>query len=345
MNEDWDDMTVADPLAGEELERLLARYARVRLDPSHAQSKRARSAVMEDAWRRRIEATRVDAGRPARRLPFAGWSMRRMSVSLTAAVVAGLMLGTSAFAASRAGGPLYAPRLALEELGYPTDPDARVDAQLQAAQVRLAEAVEAAGRHDDGATSAALAAYDDTLDDLASASGQAADRALLAIQFHHGVLEQIAARAPAAAQAGLDRAIANSERLMDRLAAADTDPDTHPGNGQGDGPGNGPGGVANPGPGVGPGGGPAGGPTADPTASPKPPGGKPTEAPDPTPKPTRPPKPTPEPEPAATDTPDPTAAPDPAPPDRTPRPRPSNAGGPNGDGPNAGGPSGERERP
>ena len=55
MNED--EMAAAEPLAGEELERALGRYARVRLDPSQAQRRRARSAVMEEAWRRRIDPT------------------------------------------------------------------------------------------------------------------------------------------------------------------------------------------------------------------------------------------------------------------------------------------------
>ena len=66
----------------------LARYARVRLDPSPAQVRRARAAVMEAAWRRHLEpdATldgrrRDDAaasrGRATRRAarPFAGWGV------------------------------------------------------------------------------------------------------------------------------------------------------------------------------------------------------------------------------------------------------------------------------
>ena len=322
MNEDSDDMAMAEPLAGEELERMLARYARVRLDPSHAQARRARSAVMEEAWRRRIDATRSEAGRTARRLPFAGWGLRRVGVSLPAAVFAGLLVGTSVFAGSRAGGPLYEPRLALEELGLPTDPSARVDAQLHAAQMRLGEAVEASGRHDDGATLAALAAYDRMLAELEAATGPAADRALVAIQFHHTVLEQIAETAPLAAAGGLERALANNERLMLRLTAAGTGPGTGaPGGGSGAGP------MGNPG--SGPRTAPGGGrPTQDPKvdATPKP--GRPTDAPDSTPRPTKEPRPTPTPQP--TETPEPSATdPDPTQhPRPTPRPRPSNPGGP-----------------
>ena len=324
MNEDWDDMAMAEPLAGEELERMLARYSRVRLDPSHAQAKRARTVVMEAAWRRRIDANRALPLRPARGVPFSGWGVRRFGASLTAAVFAGLMIGTSVFAASRAGGPLYETRIAIEELGYPSEPGARADAQVEAADNRLAEALEASGRHDERGTDAALFAYDRTLAELEGSAGPAADRAYERIAFHHTVLEEIAGRVPAAAVPGLDRAIANNERLQAELfsAGTGTPPSGSGGNGAGNGQGNGPGGAAkpgvNPGGGVGPGGGATStaSPTDTSTASPKP--GKPTDDPAATPKPTRDPKPaaTPEPpEPAATDR-----------PDRTPRPRPSPPG-------------------
>ena len=42
-----DPMQALEPRAGDELERLIERYGRVRLDPSPAQSRRARAAVME----------------------------------------------------------------------------------------------------------------------------------------------------------------------------------------------------------------------------------------------------------------------------------------------------------
>ena len=67
MNEDW--MTELEPRAGEELERQLDRFVRVRLDPSPAQAKRARSAVMEAAWRQRLgaPAMRRSTSRPSPR--------------------------------------------------------------------------------------------------------------------------------------------------------------------------------------------------------------------------------------------------------------------------------------
>jgi hypothetical protein len=347
MNEDWDDMAFAEPLAGEELERLLARYARVRLDPSHAQAKRARSAVMEEAWRRRIEANQVvPMRRPARHVPFSGWGVRRFGAAMTAAMVAGLMLGTSAFASSRAGGPLYESRLAIEELGYPSELGARTDALVAAADIRLSEALAASAHHDDGGTVAALQAYDRTLADIeVTAKGPAADRAVIEIQQHHKILEDIAKSAPAAAVAGLDRAIRNSDRVVQLMLDAGTGAGNSgsngvtngtAGNGSNNGNGvNNPG--KNPGNGVGPG---VFDPTATPdeteagTASPSPkPIGKPTEDPAATPRPTRTPRPAATPKPAATET-----------PARTRRPQPSHAGGPGGNN-GGGGNQGEERTP
>ena len=72
MNED--EMQAVEPQAGEELERMLARYARVRLDPSQAQARRARAAIMEAAWRQHLAAPAALPTTPARRRPFAGWA-------------------------------------------------------------------------------------------------------------------------------------------------------------------------------------------------------------------------------------------------------------------------------
>lgn len=212
-------MQAREPLAGDELERQLARYARVRLDPTPAQSRRARAAAMEAAWRRRLEPA-VDRTGASRRGPFAGWPVRRLGASLAAAVLAGLLVGSATFAASRAGGPLYEARVTLESMTLPTDPDARVEAELAMAQTRLAEIVDASGRGDEGALSAALAAYGQSLDDLGATSGAPADRALEAIQFHRAVLLRLVGTAPEAALGGLRNALDHSTGVIDRLDAA-----------------------------------------------------------------------------------------------------------------------------
>jgi hypothetical protein len=218
-----DEMAIAEPLAGDELERTLGRYARVRLEPSQAQRRRARSAVMEEAWRRRIDPTgsvaAVAGYPPVRRALFAGWTARRIATSMSAAVLVGLMVGTSIFAGTRAGGPLYGSRLALEVLTLPSDASARVDAQLAQAQARLAEAVEATGRDDDRAAVAALDAYDAAIDRLTTSGGVPAARAREAVQFHRSILLQVAANAPAGAAGGLERALANSNRVIEALGS------------------------------------------------------------------------------------------------------------------------------
>ena len=117
-------MTELEPRAGEELERQLERFARVRLDPSPCPGETrpqrghgGRLAAALGAPDRSNEEPSVAAammvlpspsraGAASRGL-FAGWSSRRLGASFAAAMLTGLLLGTSAFASSRAGGPLY----------------------------------------------------------------------------------------------------------------------------------------------------------------------------------------------------------------------------------------------
>jgi len=242
-------MTELEPRAGEELERQLDRFVRVRLDPSAAQMKRARGAVMEAAWRQRLGAPAASsdeppvaaammvlpspyrAGAPSRGL-FGGWSARRLGASFAAAMLAGLMLGTSVFASSRAGGPLYDTRLALEELTLPTDTASRVEAELALAQARLADIVEASSRNDPGAVAAAVRGYLASLDDLGESIGGPADRALIAIQAHREVLLRVLGEVPEEARSGIENALAQSSKVIERLDAAAT-PRTGPTSGTG----------------------------------------------------------------------------------------------------------------
>ncbi|HET7829307.1 MAG TPA: DUF5667 domain-containing protein [Candidatus Limnocylindrales bacterium] len=261
-------MTELEPRAGEELERTLDRYVRLRLDPSPGQAKRARSAVMEAAWRQKLEgrhaaaallaedlepsvsaasltvlpASRGASGRAAQThdpAPFAGWGPRRFGVSFAAAVLAGLMVGSSVFAASRAGGPLYGTRLALEELTLPTNAQARLEAELGLAQGRLAEIVEGVSKGDQQAAAAALTAYLATLDDLGDSTGGPAERALDAISKHQAVLEEVLGKAPEQARTGLENALLMSGKVIERLDAAAGPVGAGAGNGKGSGSGKG----------------------------------------------------------------------------------------------------------
>ncbi len=276
-------MQEMEPQPGETLERMLARYARVRLDPSPAETRRARAAVMEEAWRRRFELAAAAAVVPSaaqapladrpRRLPFARWGLRRLSGALSAAVLAGLLIGTSAFATSRAGGPFYETRLALEELTLPSDAASRVEAEIAMAQTRLAEIVEASSRDDQRALSAALAAYEHTIGILGATTGGPATRAEEAVASHRAVLERVAGMVPEQARGGLDHALSASDTAIDRLSAAgDGKPGAGGSGGGSSGPGNVKGDAATPSPEPTP----AATPTQKPGRTPAP---KPTKAP------------------------------------------------------------------
>lgn len=263
-----DDGPAPDGAVSHELERLLARYARVRLDPTTAQSRRARAAVMEAAWRRRLEGPPADvdavtglplverrrggrrasdvggvrgdgAGRSAAAVVRTG---RQVAASLAMAIVLGAASGGLAFAGTRPGAPLYEGRLAIEALTLPADPAARVEAQLALARARLAELLDANARGDDRAVRAAADAYAMTVGSLGGeADGVPAGRAAEAILHHREVLEEVAARVAAAARPGLERALAANARSADRLAAAGRPPaagdegDPNPNGGGGDG--------------------------------------------------------------------------------------------------------------
>jgi hypothetical protein len=353
VNEDW--MTELEPRAGEELERHLDRFARLRLDPSPGQAKRARSALMEAAWRQKLAgptaqaaqgredldshgfAPSVSAGLTVLPAPgpaasagdrplFRGWGARRVGASFAAAILAGLLVGGSVFAGSRPGGPLYEARLGLEELALPANAQARVEAELALAQGRLADIVDSVARDDQRAIAAAVAAYVATLDELGESTGGPADRALAAIRAHQAVLERVLGQVPEQARSGIQNALTQSGRVIDRLDAAAT-----PGPAAGGGTGSSGGGNATGGSGTAGGSNPNAGGGADngtggsnpnaggarnpttgpganngdggkpaPTAKPQP-----TAKPDPTAKPARTPKPASTPAPAATDRPTP----------------------------------------
>lgn len=207
---------------GDPLQRRLARYARVRLEPDPAATRRIRAAVMSEAWRRHLAAESAAAAsrRTGSRVPFAGWSARRLGTTVTAAVLTGLLLAGTVFAGSRAGGPLYDTRLVLETALLPSDPEARVQAELAMAQTRLAEASQAAVAGDGSAFEAALTGYATVVDDLANAVGGPADRALAAVQLHVEVLQGLRARMPAPDSPGLDRALERSSGAVERLEQA-----------------------------------------------------------------------------------------------------------------------------
>ncbi len=112
------------------------------------------------AGARRPDGSRAAGTRPER--PTPRWHPR----PATAFALALTLVFASAVAAieSGPGEPFYGLRLALEAVTLPAaGSPARALADLDRASARLAEAERAAGRGDEAATEAALAAYDDVL--------------------------------------------------------------------------------------------------------------------------------------------------------------------------------------
>ena len=218
------------------VERQLAVFARVALEPDPAAMARIRSALLREARLARV--LHAGTARPqlvrmagdhravALRRPFRGWSGRRATGVLAAAAMSGLLLGGTVFASTRAGWPLYDTRIWLEQVTLPSDPDARLEAEIARAQARLAEATEADAAGDDRGVAAALGAYarivDQTLAEGAAAV-DGAERATLAFQHHLSVLSALQETLQAADSPAAD-AIANamdrSSEAIDRLGGA-----------------------------------------------------------------------------------------------------------------------------
>jgi hypothetical protein len=215
---------------------ILARYSATALEPDLAAMERIRAELRAKAQhasvRRRAEALALSAvptvAVPLRR-PFRSSSPRRFSLALAAALVLGLTMGTSAFAASRAGGPLYGARIWLEEVTLPADPEARLEAEVARAQTRIAEAAEGVSRGDDGAVEAALTAYQQIVDETLSedAGGTpGSERAALAFEHHRSVLIALVGRVPGQAAEAIAGAIAKSDNAIRKLEHA-TPPAKH----------------------------------------------------------------------------------------------------------------------
>jgi len=213
------------------VERQLALFARVALEPDPAGMARIRAALLREAQvapAQRARAARTDPvalpgiERAARRLPFRGWTTGRLAGALAAAALTGLVLGGSVFASSRAGGPLYDARVWLESVTLPADPGARLEAEIARAQTRLAEAAAADAAGDGPAVVAALGAYSRIVDQTLAEGGAAVDgaeRAALAFRGHQSVLSALQAtlQQGSAAADALANALDRSSRAIDRL--------------------------------------------------------------------------------------------------------------------------------
>ena len=234
------DRRPTDDRPTDELARRLEAYAEARLSPDAATSTRLRSRVMRAAHRADAPAPSLapsEVPSPAIVVPFRPRGPRIVTALLAAALLLAAFAGAAV--AARPGGPLYEARLAVEAAFLPTDPGARAAADLARLQARLDEARAAAAGGDAGAVLAALDAYQDLVDEKASAAGHSVehDTALEDALGHHlDVLNGLLTQVPDAALPGLERAIERSDRAVERIH--ERGPDPEPGSGPGGDPGN-----------------------------------------------------------------------------------------------------------
>ena len=224
---------MTDDRQSDELARRLEAYAQVRLSPDAATSARVRARVMRAAHRAAApvaEAPAAPTPSPAIVVPIRPRGPRFVTALLAALLTLGLFAGAAVGA--RPGGPLYEARLAVEAAFLPSDPNARAEADLARLQARLDEARAAAEGGDAGAVLAALDAYQDLVDETASATGLSDEHEAAledALGHHLDVLTDLLADAPDAALPGLERAIERSDRAVERIH--ERGPASEPGNG------------------------------------------------------------------------------------------------------------------
>ena len=292
MDEDFVERRPADL----EIYRRLDAFAQVRLTPDAAAMARIRTALMgqalalADARSAALTApTPLPVALPERpAIAFPRPQRRAAAAVLAACLVVGI--GAGSVAASQAGGPLYGPRMWIEEATLPSDPMARANAQIARLDARLQEVRVASGSGNVGAAEAALEAYAVIMADLdaqAAANGAIAAMVDDDMARRQVVLMGLLDEVPAQAQDAIQHALQQGANAIDANGV-----DPHPGDprrpgaGTQDGSQGGAGqGVGSQGqdPGTGQGAGQeqgaeqGSGPTREPT-------------PDPTPKPTKPPK-------------------------------------------------------
>jgi hypothetical protein len=211
----------ATPTADMELEQRLDAYARARLSLAPDAAARIRAQLMRDA-RLTLGSAANSPGLTiagARSVVHTtGWNRARLrrggALLLAAGLAMGVLGGTAA--AAQPGGPLYAPRIWVEEVTLPADPSQRAAAELGRLESRISEIEAAARIGDQGGVAAAITAYGQIADEALGQAGSdpsLLDLLRLALDRHLAVLQAVAATAPTEAQAAIER---NIERAVER---------------------------------------------------------------------------------------------------------------------------------
>jgi hypothetical protein len=225
MDEDFVDRRPGDI----EMYRRLDAFAQVRLAPDAAAMARLRSALMGQALamadaRAAMQQPSIVVERPslsALRMPVTRGSAAFLAACLTLGIVAGSVT------ASAAGGPLYGPRLWLEEANLPRTAWARADAQLERLDDRLEEIGVATANRNAGAAEAALNAYAEIVADLQAEA--LADPAIGAsilddLARRQVVLVALLDEVPPQAQDALQHALQQGANAVEVIGAEDGNP-------------------------------------------------------------------------------------------------------------------------
>jgi hypothetical protein len=229
-------------LANDRVEDLLEAYAQARLDPTGPVLSRIRANVMAhaaaSAAARVLDTPTLAPAKPRFAWLQAPLPRRAFALGLAATLTFGT---TAAVLAAPPGSPFYNARLVIETVLLPTELDARLAAYEAHLEQRLREAEAAAVSGDTGALAAALAAYES---DVTAALGAVGDDAELLAHLeamlakHTTVLMDLEARLPE--QASVDKAIANSQKAIQKIKDKAAGGGTN--GGSGGRPSNGPGG-------------------------------------------------------------------------------------------------------
>lgn len=210
-----------------EMYRRLDAFAQMRLAPDAAAMARIRSALMGQALAMAdaraaslalpVQPPAIVVERPslpALRMPVTRGSAAFLAACLTLGIVAGSVT------ASAAGGPLYGPRLWLEEANLPSAPLAHAAGQLDRLDVRLEEIRVAVASGNAGATEAALVAYTGILEDLetqALADPAVADEVLDDIARRQLILTALLGKVPLQAQDALQHALQQGANAVEAI--------------------------------------------------------------------------------------------------------------------------------
>ena len=226
-------------LALDEVEDILEAYADARLTPRRPVLARIRAAVVAEAAsagaaraaqeRQAAAAVAIESETPRRRFAFP--SLRRATFARPAFALgfAGLLAITTGTAITSAspGSPLYMARVALEDIFLPVQIDARFASHEQHLDEYLAQAETAAAQDDPVGLEAALAAYQDEVDQTLADIGDdyaRLERFEAVLESHAAKLSALSLRLPTEVARGNaeQHALQASERAATKVTEAVT---------------------------------------------------------------------------------------------------------------------------